>query len=249
MSDTTQVKENLEKILDRCLSSVVEHKAVEDVTVNKALDKYCRDIYSAAINQMAGLKDAASSAGILLNESPLDVDSYLGDIKEVLSRYNEVQLLAIFADHNALVQKILDQLSHESTPEDIQAYVDQLITIFATPIPEQATKDAADAEIQRAAERERSERNRPPPPPPTTAADVLGWIQTEGRNTQYSTGRMQKRWAKDFMNGDYGKRAQALAAAKDEGKFIGYNTEGGASYIVSTSCVRIVVHGSKLIPK
>jgi hypothetical protein len=59
---------------------------------------------------------------------------------------------------------------------------------------------------------------------------------------------MQERWARDFMADSYGKGAYESLVAKTAGKFIGYNNEGGASYIVSQSPTKAVACGTKLIP-
>ena len=139
---------------------------------------------------------------------------------------SEVELADSVRLDNERLQQVFDQLSTTSMPKAIQEHIDRLVADLAEPMPEDIAKDAR--------AKDEDPELGPGTPEVVDAAEILSSIGAESKGTLYSTNRMQERWAKDFLDDAYLKRANELVAALEAGEIVpvGKNMAGGQSYKV-----------------
>ena len=210
-------------------------KAVYERTENEALKKYWHDTIGNVEKQAESLKNLPESAEIDFSKLPDEEDFYHIEglvyftLKQMIDLQSESKTVDEFANNNKIIQRELDRLSIALMPASAQAVIDHIITTLATPLPEDIAKTAK-------ALNDRVMKFGPSPRF-VDATEYLQRIEDESEWAQFSTGRMEARWANDFVNGAYEKRAAEMYEAKKAGKPEGYNTEGGRSYAVSTAAL------------
>jgi hypothetical protein len=233
--EARKVKRYIGKVLSEVLGCIRYGKAVYERTENEALKKYWHDTIGNVEKQAESLKNLPESAEIDFSKLPLEEDYYHLEglvyftLNQMIDLQSELKTVDKFAHNNKNVQRGLDRLSIALMPASAQAVIDQIITTLATPLPEDIAKTAK-ALDERVVKFDPSPRS-------VDATEYLQRIEDESEWAQFSTDRMEARWANEFVNGAYEKRAAEMYEAKKSGKPEGYNTEGGGSYAVSTAAL------------